>query len=257
MGTYAALAAQSYELPHFAVFSSELLRGYFRAHSISVYAAGVAQGDRESVSFRNAITQVARVTAEELAARRSRRLLFYARPEPHATRNMFELGVLGLASAARSGAFAAGWELNGVGSVRGRGRIPLGTGAAIRLLPRSDQADYAQLLRGHDVGLALMYTPHPSLVPLEMASAGMLTVTNSFENKTAEAMSAISPNLITVVPTVEGIAAGLRVAAARIDDAAGRAEGSAVDWSTRWADSFPDLLVDRIAEALAPERRRS
>ena len=30
-----------------------------------------------------------------------------------------------------------------------------------------------------------MYTPHPSLVPIEMASAGMLTVTNSFENKTA------------------------------------------------------------------------
>ena len=34
-----------------------------------------------------------------------------------------------------------------------------------------------------------MYTPHPSLVPIEMASAGMATVTNSFENKTADAMA--------------------------------------------------------------------
>ena len=48
------------------------------------------------------------------------------------------------------------------------------------------------MLRDHDVGLALMYTPHPSLVPIEMASAGMLTVTNSFENKTPERMTAIS-----------------------------------------------------------------
>ena len=65
------------------------------------------------------------------------------------------------------------------------------------------------MLRDHDVGLALMYTPHPSLVPIEMASAGMLTVTNSFENKTAEAMAAISPNLITAEPSIEGVAGGL------------------------------------------------
>ena len=41
-----------------------------------------------------------------------------------------------------------------------------------------------------------MYTPHPSLVPIEMASAGMLTVTNTFENKTSEALRAISGNLL-------------------------------------------------------------
>ena len=64
-----------------------------------------------------------------------------------------------------------------------------------------------ELLRDHDVGLALMYTPHPSLVPIEMASAGMMTVTNSFENKTAEAMAAISPNLIAAEPSLDGIVA--------------------------------------------------
>ena len=52
-----------------------------------------------------------------------------------------------------------------------------------------------------------MYTPHPSLVPIEMASAGMLTVTNTFENKTAEALAAISANLIAAEPTIEAVAA--------------------------------------------------
>ena len=48
-----------------------------------------------------------------------------------------------------------------------------------------------------------------------MASAGMLTVTNSFENKTAEAMSAISSNLITAELSLDGIADGLVEAADR------------------------------------------
>jgi hypothetical protein len=177
-------------------------------------------------------------------------LLFYARPEAHAARNMFELGVLGLARAVQRGSLAAGWELNGIGSVRQGGRIALGGGASVQLLPRRDQAGYAELLRSHDVGLALMYTPHPSLVPLEMASAGMLTVTNSFENKTAEAMAAISSNLVTVAPTVEAIAAGLAEAAARVEDVAARAAGARVAWSTRWDDSFSEALVDRVIAAL-------
>ena len=69
--------------------------------------------------------------------------------------------------------------------MEGAQRLELGGGAALELLPRREQGGYADVLRDHDVGLALMYTPHPSLVPIEMASAGMLTVTNSFENKTA------------------------------------------------------------------------
>ena len=100
MGSYAALAEQSYRFEHFAVFSSELLRDYFRRHGLGVFAAGTGAGDRASVSFQNAITPVDSPSAAELAGRGSRRLLFYARPEPHAARNMFELGVLALARAA-------------------------------------------------------------------------------------------------------------------------------------------------------------
>ncbi len=204
MGSYAALATESYGLDHFALFSSELLRGYFRAHGIGVYAAGEAAGDRSSASFENAITPVPAPSAAELEARTTRRLLFYARPEAHAARNMFELGVLALSSVLQDGVLADGWELNGVGAVGRGSSVALGSGYALRLRPRLDQRSYAELLREHDVGLALMYTPHPSLVPIEMASAGIVTVTNSFENKTADAMAAISANLRAVAPSVDG-----------------------------------------------------
>ena len=44
MGTLSALARQSYDFPHFAVFSSELLREWFRAQGIGVAARGPRLG---------------------------------------------------------------------------------------------------------------------------------------------------------------------------------------------------------------------
>ncbi|HEX8855079.1 MAG TPA: glycosyltransferase [Thermoleophilaceae bacterium] len=250
MGTYAALARQSYDFPHFGLFSTELLREYFRLHGIGVYADGTAVGDRESVSFQNAITAIPAPSAGELAARQTRRLLFYARPEPHAARNMFELGVLALTRTLELDAFHGDWELHGIGTLDSGRRIELTDGAALELLPRSEQSEYARILGQHDVGLSLMYTPHPSLVPIEMASAGMLTVTNSFENKTPEALAAISPNLIAAEPTVDGIAAVLAEAAAGVSDFERRARGSAVQWSRDWNESFGDDLISRLTSFL-------
>lgn len=243
MGSFAALAAQSYTFPHLALFSSEFLRDYFRRHQIGVYADPSARHDQLAVAFQNAITPITPPDPAQLAARRPRRLLFYARPEPHAARNMFELGLLALQRAAAEGIFREGWALAGIGSVGGRRRIRVGSGAELELVPRAGQAEYARVLAGHDVGLALMYTPHPSLVPLEMASAGMLTVTNTFENKTAEALGRVSGNLIAGDPTVEGVAQALVQAVEAVDDVDRRVRGSQVDWSRDWSQSFgPELL---------------
>ena len=245
MGTHAALASESYRFPHFALFSSELLRDYFRRNGIGVYEAGMAAGDRASAAFENAISAIDPPVPDELARRASRRLLFYARPEPHAARNMFDLGVLALSCAVDQGALA-GWELHGIGTVESGRRVDLGGGVALQLLSRADQRGYAGVLHEHDVGLALMYTPHPSLVPIEMAAAGMLTVTNSFENKTADAMAAISSNLIAVEPTVEALAAAIGAAAADAGDVERRAAGGDVRWSRDWNESFDDELLARL-----------
>jgi glycosyltransferase involved in cell wall biosynthesis len=250
MGSYAALAKDSYRFPHVALFSSELLREYFRLHRLGVYADDVAAGDRDSMAFQNAITAIDPPGAEDLRRRPTRKLLFYARPEPHAARNMFELGVLALTRAVEEGTFEGGWELNGIGSVDGDRRIELAGGATLNVLERRAQGAYADLLREHDLGLALMYTPHPSLVPIEMASAGMVTVTNSFENKTPEAMSAISRNLVTVPPSLESLAAGLREATSRVEEFESRARGSQVHWSRDWDRTFDDDLMARVESFL-------
>jgi hypothetical protein len=91
-----------------------------------------------------------------------------------------------------------------------------------------------------------MMTPHPSLVPLEMAAAGMLVVTNTFANKTADRLRAISANLIGVEPTVEAICEGLAEAMRRADDIEGRLAGARVAWPTDWKDAFPEESMQAI-----------
>jgi len=79
-----------------------------------------------------------------------------------------------------------------------------------------------------------------------MAAAGMVTVTNTFENKDAAAMRAISANLEAVAPRVADLAAALGDAAARAPDLEARAAGSAVAWPSRWEDAFDDAFMARL-----------
>ena len=252
-GSAAALARASYDHPHTALFSTELLREWFALQGIGVFAEGRAAGERDSLSFENAITKVGPVSAADLSRPGPRRLLFYARPEEHAARNLFEIGAMALDQAMAAGAFA-GWDIAGIGTVELRGTLPLPrSGATMRLLPRAPQDDYARLLRDFDVGLALMYTPHPSLVPIEMAAAGMTAVTNTFENKDAVALRRISTNLLAAEPSVQGVAAGLAAAEARTEQLEERGRGSQVAWPTTWDEALDDSLLTRLERLLWTE----
>ena len=243
-GTWHALAEQSYEFSHAALFSTEFLQEYFRERELGVFAGG--DGDGRSTWFRNAITPVEPPSAADLEAGPRRRLLFYTRLEDYSPRNLFDLGTLALADLIADGTIDSSWELHGIGSVGGATKFRLGGGIELNVLPRQAEGRYADMLRKHDVGLSLMLSPHPSLVPLEMASAGMLTVTNSYANKTPEAMSAISENLITAEPTREGIAAGIAKAIAGVDDVERRARGARLDWTTSWDEALDARVVDRL-----------
>ena len=126
----------------------------------------------------------------------------------------------------------------------------------MELIPRAPQAGYGAFMREHDVGLALMYTPHPSLVPLEMASAGLVTVTNTFENKTAEALRAISGNLIAAEPGLDALASALGEAAARAEDVDARLRGSRMRWPRDWGESFSAPVLERVLSLLKADAAR-
>lgn len=251
MSSAAALARASYDLPHAAMFSTGLLRDWFAENRIGVFGYGIEAGGARSITFDNAITPVGPGSASDLDRPGPRRLAFYARPEQHASRNLFEIGAMALDRVLAEGHFQD-WDLAAIGTVDlGGGSLEMPrSGAKMKVVPRSAQADYGELLARFDVGLSLMYTPHPSLVPIEMAAAGMLTVTNSFETKTPEVMAEISPNLITVSPGPDDIADGLRLAAKRVVDHSERIKGARVEWSSDWERTFSSPVMAEIHSML-------
>ena len=172
-----------------------------------------------------------------------------------------------------------GWDLAGMGTVAARGSelILPRSGRSLRLIPRSSQAEYAELLRSADVGLSLMYTPHPSLPPIEMAAAGMPTVTNTYENKDAAALAGISANLIAAEPTVEGVARRPRAEAEAPSEqlesgpqaptSAGRRDGKSRSTTESWSRSsaclawasgqaLPTMSADERRAPPKPAQRR-
>ena len=62
--------AESYDFPHDALFSTEILRDYFAAHGASGSSPpGARRASGHRPRFQNAITPVPRPTAAELGAR--------------------------------------------------------------------------------------------------------------------------------------------------------------------------------------------
>ena len=244
-GSYYALAAQAYTFPHYAIFSTDSLRDFFRDQGIGVYANKNCDGN-SSVVIQNAV-HTFNITPEDLRTRKERRLLFYTRPEPQNTRNMFELGVMALKATLREGHFSPEcWKFHGIGAVSKFKNVSLDGHATLEMLPKVTLHEYWDLLPTYDLGLALMLTPHPSMVPLDMAAAGLVTVTNTFATKTADRLTAISPNINAVPPTVEGIKTGIVQALNSMEDVSARVAGTRLNWAMSWQDTFNPEVMSTI-----------
>lgn len=247
-GAYYALAAATYDFPHFAIYSTELLQKFFRSSKIGVYKdVSTLAGDERSVSFQNAILSFS-VDSDDMNNRGTKKLLFYARPESHASRNMFEVGVMALIKAIETGAFSdCTWEFYGMGTVGQYNSIKLTDGIRMKLLPKMSLDEYKSLLPQFDLGLSLMLTPHPSLVPLEMAAAGMIVVTNSYATKSAEELERLSTNILVAGPTIDGVHSALTEAAHGVHDISNRVAGAKVRWSSSWTQSFDTEFFKQLS----------
>ncbi len=245
MGSYYAIAHESYAFPHHALFSSPQLEAYFKLNRLGVHASAPWCKEAESMPFENAILSYEPDQLFNSRQEKHHKLLFYARPEAHAARNMFEVAYLALSKAIEQGVFdGAKWEFHGIGS--SHGDIPLPKGHTLKMIGKFGLKEYKQRLLDYDVGLSLMYTPHPSLLPLEMAAAGMWVVTSTCENKDEEELASLSSNMLGCQPTIEGVALGIERAAINVNDLEQRKLGAQVNWASNWNDAFDDHKMNHI-----------
>jgi hypothetical protein len=235
-----ALARGTYDGDHLPVVCGRLLYDHLRSERVGRFAD--PDFAARALVFEPAIdrTLFHPDANPERTVSTPRRLMFYARPD--APRNLYEWGLIALRRAIDRGAFRPPeWELWFMGD--NLAPVDLGGGAVIRQAPWAGYAEYARMLRGCDVGLSLMLSPHTSYPPLEMAACGAAVVTNTFGVKTARRLAELSPRLIACDPEPNSITNGLLEAAAWSRDARSDPGRSSVNVPATWEDSFADALT--------------
>jgi len=227
-----ALAAATYAMPMRAIVNEQTLLDHLRASPDAGF-------DERTPT----VTFIPAVDRRVFAPRAGRtglthRLAFYARPKN--PRNLFDLGLLALRTAAARGLFdGSSWDVAAIG--QDVPDLPLSDRHTLRAVPWLDYEAYGRFLRETDVLLSLMLSPHTSYPPLEMAATGGRVVTNTFGSKTADALLAFSPAIHGVAPTVDSLVGALA-------DAIGSIE--AVADGTRADDAGLSAVPDSWDEAL-------
>ena len=148
------------------------------------------------------------------SVQRKKQILVYGRPS--VGRNCFELLMDGLATwQARCPMEAAEWKIISVGEAYDD--VQCSPAQNVTVLGKVDLPSYGQLLSDSAIGISLMLSPHPSYPPLEMAQAGLITITNAFEKKDLRAYSDAILNIPRLQP--EALADVLEQATTRWSEA--------------------------------------
>ena len=136
---------------------------------------------------------------------------FYARPNN--VRNLFYRGLEALNTALWKGVVdPREWNFYFIG--KDLEDISLPSGVRPTLLRNLPWDEYIAFMRTIDLGLALMYTPHPSYPPLDLTACGAVAVTNRFGPK--QSLDAYSKNIIcsevSLDAMVDSLAEGISLA---------------------------------------------
>ncbi len=236
-GAAYAGAEESYRMNFEPIFNTTLLREDFARR-------GYRFAGPEALTFRPSI-DIAHYADPPRPKRGTgpRRLALYGRPEVE--RNMFPLAIEALSGLIEHlGLTPEDIEVVSVGLHHAPVLLP--NKVALHSLGKLPFEAYPGWLREVDVGLSLMFSPHPSHPPLEMAASGVRVVTNSFGPKD---LSQFSPAILSVPPEAEALIEALRHAWSMgpVSDADRRIDLSPLGASL---DETADLLADRLDEAL-------
>lgn len=179
-----------------------------------------------------------------------RKFFFYARP--YNARNLYWRGLEALCGAIEEGILKADeWEFVFAGHGTASPSLPFG--AKVTVPGPLSLPDYAALLRQTDLALSLMYTPHPSYPPLDLAASGAVVVTNTFPPK--RSLDAYSKNIICSGLGVPDLIASLRRGLALADDRATRtSQWEAGGIERDWSISTTTALDQLVGWANAPSR---
>ena len=167
-----------------------------------------------------------------------KRFFFYARLNN--PRNLFHIGLDVIDRAINQGVLDLDeWEIFLVG--KDIPNVAFGDGYVPQRCEGLEWKAYAELAGTIDLGLSLMYTPHPSYPPLDLAASGAVVVTNKFANK--QDLSNYSRNIICAELDPEALLEALRAGVVLAEDKQARSINlSANALGTDWDEAFEETL---------------
>lgn len=167
-----------------AVFNSKELRNYFRKHEYYF---------SEEYTFSPLLNENLKKILLGRSGRlqkREKKIVIYGRPISN--RNCFELIHAALKIWSEKYPDAKYWKVYSLGDRFINIKLKYNT---IEFRGKLSLEEYGEVLLSSYAGISLMVSPHPSYPPLEMATFGVKTITNSFETKD---LSGFSDNIISL-----------------------------------------------------------
>ena len=145
--------------------------------------------------------------------KREKILVFYGRPGT--ARNLFEIIIDGMSLWQKSNPMLArDWKIISVGEPYDPDDLPMVQNLSV--LGKLTLEEYSKLLNTASIGISLMLSPHPSYPPLEMAQAGLITITNACFGKN---LAALSENMLSLdLVSEDTIADAISAAIARANN---------------------------------------
>lgn len=211
------------------IINSHFLNEYFREHETNVYENGVY--------FEPAFSKELYYPAEEKRLTDKHRLFFYGRP--HNPRNLFNYGVNVLDEAIRQGIIDTNkWEICFAGA--NIKPITFCDGSKSVSMGQMSWEEYAAFLREVDLALCLMYTPHPSYPPFDVACSGGVVVSNKYMTKQAFPQS---DNVLMADLTMESLLEHLNKGIVlALDSERRKANYEKMTIPRNWNDTLGDVL---------------
>jgi O-antigen biosynthesis protein len=176
---------------------------------------------------------------EETPRAGKKNFFFYARP--HNPRNLFYLGVEVLERAITSGVLdPKEWNLLLVGS--DVPHLEFSLSMPTQIFQNMKWSEYAALARQVDLGLSLMYSPHPSYPPLDLAASGAVAVTNRYRQK--RNLDMYSHNILCADLDAESLLEAISRGIALVNNPSLRqAQYATQKLNRNWDDSFRNVLA--------------
>lgn len=232
------VANESYKFKYSAIFSSESLKNFFIANNIG----DIKGRSLPFIHFNNACAANLMEQGEFIkthSQKAKKRLVFYSRPV--VDRNMFELTAKAIITAYKEGIFdPSEWVCIGMGL--GECTLQLNEEQSSVCMPRMNLTEYIRSVASFDVCLTLMASPHPSLIPMDLAGSGAIVVTNTFATKTKDYLYSICSNIIPSEPTLPALLTALKKAKERCIDLEERHRAAvAMQYPRSWEETFTHL----------------